>query len=208
MQEQGRGKPRSPWMPLLIAVLISPVTGVVVYWLSLYAIATLADSWQPVWLGDSSYSQIIVLTSDHSTGHAAELIPVYNAANYAAVRPGSSFLIPVDRKEEIQAQLKADLKLSSLTFDVKPLPDGQEEITLSFMDRTDDSYGSRYRASKDRVQLESYRYASDRGAIGVLLYAMILTVGIHMLVFGVLLVRAIYLWWRRRRAVDVLMART
>ena len=37
---------------------------------------------------------------------------------------------------------------------------------------------------------------------------MILTVGIHMLVFGVLLVRAIYLWWRRRRAMDVVMART
>jgi hypothetical protein len=206
--EKGRGKLSSPWTHLLIAVLIAPVTGVVVYWLSLYAIATWADSWQPVWLGDSSYAQIIVFSSDRSTGRSAEMIPVSNAANYAAADPGATFLIPVDRTEQIQEQLKADLKLSWLTFDVKPLADGQQEITIYFMDRTDDSYGSRYKASKDRVQLESYRYAADRGAIGVLFYAMVLTVGIHMLVLGFLLLRAIYVWRRQRRAIDVVMART
>jgi len=200
--------PRSPWMPLLIAVLIAPVSGVAVYWLSLYAIATFADSWQPVWLGDSSYSQIIVLAPDQSKGPSAELIPVYNAANYAALRPGSSFLIPVDRKEQIQEQLKTDLKLSWLTFDVKPLAEGRQEITIYFMNRTDESYGSRYRASKDRVELERYRYAADRGAIGILVYAMILTVGIHMVVFAVLLVRAIYGRRRRRRGMDVVVAST
>ncbi len=204
MQEQPRGKLSSPWTHLLIAVLVTPVTGVAVFWLSLYAIATLADSWQPVWLGDSSNAQIVVLTSDHSPGGlSAELIPLSNRAEYRSAHPGCTFLIPIDQKEKVQEQLKADLKLSWFTFDVKPISDGKEEITLYFMDRTDDSHGSRYKASHDSVQLESYRYAADRGAIGVLLYAMILTFGIHVLALGFLLVRAIYLWRKRRAFQEV-----
>ena len=202
-------KAGSPWTPLLIAILATPVTGVVIFWTSLYGIAALSDSWHPVWFGDSSYAQIVVLNPADSQGSpSAELIAVSGAAAYSTSHPGCTFLIPIDRKDEVQERLKTDLKLSWFTFDIKPLADGQEEITLYFMDRTDDSHGSRYKASKDRVQLERYRYADDRGGIGVILFAMIFAFGIHVLVLGSLLVRAIYLWRKKRRLQDLAMAGT
>jgi hypothetical protein len=64
------------------------------------------------------------------------------------------------------------------------------------MDRTDDSHGSRYQASKDRVLLESYRYVSDRGGGAVVLLAMLVTGAVHVLALGYFVTRAIC---RRRR---------
>jgi hypothetical protein len=64
------------------------------------------------------------------------------------------------------------------------------------MDRTDDSHGSRYRATKDSVQLEGYRYVSDRGGMGIMLLAMLVTLALDIFVVGFFVVRVIY---RRRK---------
>jgi hypothetical protein len=190
----------SPWIHLLIAVVVTPISAYAVFWCSLHAMAKLDEGWHPTWLGDSSNAEIIVLTPDSSAdGFSAQLIPVSTAANYAAEHPGCTFLIPIERKEQVQERLKNDRKLSWTSFDIKQVSAGQEEITLYFMDRTDDSHGSRYQASKDGVQLESYRYISDRGGIGIVFFAMFVSFFIHVFVLGFLLIRAVYLWRRKRR---------
>lgn len=103
----------------------------------------------------------------------------------------------MDGKDRVRERLESELKVSWSTFEIKPLAAGQEEVTLFFMDRADDSHGSRYKAGKDGVQLESYRYIGDRSGIGVVLFAMFVTFVIHALVLGGLLIRAIYAWRAR-----------
>jgi hypothetical protein len=192
---------RSPWMWLLIAIVVLPISSYLVFWTSLYAIAELVEDWRPAWIGDSSYAEIIVLVPDRSLdGFSAELIPVSSAGSYAAAHPGSTFLIPIDRQNEIQERLKTNLKVSWMTFEIKRLSESQEEITIYFMDPADDSHGSRYRASNDKVQLESYRYAADRGGIGIVLLAMFVTLGVNALLLGYFVVRAIYLWRKNVRS--------
>lgn len=133
-------------------------------------------------------------------GFYAELIPLSSARNYPSAHPGSTFLIPIDRQNQIQEQLKTNLKLSWTTFEIKRLSEGQEQITLYFMDRADDSHGSRYRASKERVQLESYRYVADRGGVGIVLLAILVTLSVSVFVLGYFVVRAIYLWRKNIRS--------
>jgi hypothetical protein len=192
---------RSSWPWLLIAFFALPISSYVVFRISLYAIAELAAGWHPAWFEDSSYADIIVLVPDNSPdGFSAELIPLSYAANYPSAHPGSTFLIPIDRQNLVQERLKTNLKLSWTTFEIKTLSDSQEQITLYFMDRTDDSHGSRYRATKDSVQLESYRYASDRGGIGIVLLAMMVTAAVDILVVGSFIVRAIYIRRKHRRS--------
>ena len=203
MQEHARVKSGSAWTHLLIAVLITPFSALALFWGATYAIAELDEGWHPVWFGDSSNAQIIVLNHDQSAdGFTIELIPVSFVANYRAAHPECTFVIPVDRKDRVQKRLETDLKVSWSTFEIKPTSEGQEEITLFFMDRADDSHGSQYKATKERVDLERYRYVADRSGIGIVLFALFLTFVIHALLLGFLLVRAIY-WWRRgRRAGD------
>jgi hypothetical protein len=52
---------RSPWMWLLIAIGVLPITSYIVFWTSLFGIAQFAEGWRPAWFGDSSNAEIIVL---------------------------------------------------------------------------------------------------------------------------------------------------
>jgi len=143
-------------------------------------------------MGDSSYADIIVVSPDSSiAGFSVEMIPVSSVASYRASHRGATFLIPSDRQEELKMRLQDDLHLSWNTFEIKRISDRQQQITLYFMDRTDDSHGSRYMASSDGVQLQSYRYVSDRGGIGILLMAGFLTAAVHALVLAYFLFRAV-----------------
>lgn len=200
MFEQARSKLGSPWTHLLIAVLVTPITAFTFFWASVYVIAELDEGWHPAWFGNSSNAEVVVLSPDQSSeGFSVELIPVSTAANYVAEHRGCTFLIPMERKEQVQERLRNDLKLSWTTFEINRLDNGQEEITLYFMDRADDSHGSRYKASKDGVQLESYRYVADRGGVGIVFFAMFITFVVHALVLGFLLIRAVDIWRRKRR---------
>jgi hypothetical protein len=192
---------RPLWIWLLIALVALPIGSYIVFWASLYAIAGLSEGWHPAWFGDSSYAEIIVLVPDNSLdGFSSELIPVSSSREYLSSHPGSTFLIPVNRQDLVRERLKNNLKLSWTTFEIKRLSDGQEEITLYFMDRADDSHGSRYRATKDTVQLESYRYVSDRGGIGIVLMAMLVTLAFIIFVLGCFVARAIYIRRKSRRS--------
>lgn len=201
MQEQVRRKSGSAWTQLFIAVLVTPFSARGLFWASTYGIAAISEGWHPVWFGDSSNAQVLVLNPDQSPdGFSVELTPISFLTSYRVAHPGCTFFIPVDRQDQVQRRLETNLKVSTSTLEIKKVSAGEEEITLWFMDRTDDSYGSRYRANKDGVQLESYRYAGDRDGIGIVLFAMFVTFAIHVLVLGFLLARAIY-WWRRSRRV-------
>ncbi len=182
----------SRWMHLLIAIAVSPISAYVVFWISLYVLAGLSEGWHPAWFGDSSNADVVAVVPDSSLeGFSAELIPVGSVTDYIASHREATFLIPNDKQNQLKKRLEEGNKLSWNTFEIKQVSDGQQEITLSFMDRTDDSHGSRYRASKDSVRLESYRYISDRGAMGIVLMAMLLSAGVHVVVLGYFLVRAI-----------------
>jgi len=185
---------------LLIAIAVSPISGYVVFWLAFYGLAELTEGWHPAWFGDSSHAEVVVVSPDSSPdGFSAELIPLASVADYSASHREAMFLIPVDKQNQVKKRLQDGNKLSWNTFDIKQISDRQQEITLYFMDRTDDSHGSRYKASKNGVQLESYRYISDRGGMGVVLFAMLLSAAIHVLVLGFFLVRAI---WQKKPSLE------
>ena len=78
------------------------------------------------------------------------------------------------RQKEVEEQLRP--KLASLSLEVKQLPGGAQQILIEDMDRTDDSHGTRYEATKDGVRLIRYRFVGDRDAMGVVLAAMVLSV--------------------------------
>jgi hypothetical protein len=189
----------STW--LLIAIFALPIGSYIVFRISLAAIAEFVEGWHDAAFGDSSYADIIVFIPDHSyDGFSAELIPFSSVGNYPSAHPDSTFLIPTNRQNLVQERLKTNLKLSWTTFEIKMLSESQEEITLYFMDRTDDSHGSRYRATKDTVQLEKYRYVSDRGGIGIVFLAMMVTLAVDILVLGCFIARAIHIWRQHRRS--------
>ena len=191
----------SLWIRLLGAILILPVSVYFVFWISLFAVAELVEGWHPAWFGDSSYSDVIVfLPGASAEGFSVELVPLSSTAHYVSAHPGSTFLIPIDRQAQVKQLLENNLKLSWNSFEIKQLAGGDEEISFYFMDRTDDSHGSRYQASKDRVLLESYRYVSDRGGGAVVLLAMLVTGTVHVLALGYFVTRAIY---RRRRKLSL-----
>jgi hypothetical protein len=77
------------------------------------------------------------------------------------------------RRRKLKDQLR--LKLAWLSLEVKQLPGGAQQISIEDMDRTDDTHGTRYEASKDGVRLIRYRFVGDRDAMGVLLAAMVLS---------------------------------
>lgn len=207
-QEQARRKSGSAWTQLLIGVLVTPFSAFALFWGSSYGIATLSEGWHPVWFGDSSSAQVLVLNPDRSPdGFSVQLTPVSILAGYRARNSGCTFLIPLDRKDEVQKRLETDLKLPTSTLEIERISEGEEEITLSFTDRADDSHGSRYRARKDGVQLESYRYAGDRDGIGIVLFVMLITFVTHVVGLGILFGRGIY-WWRRSRRVSAVTVQT
>ena len=193
-------KPRSPWIPLLVAVIVFPFSAYGVFWGLFFVLGDLSEGWHSASFGDSSFARVIVFTPDDAgNGFAVELVPVVYTEHYTETHPRSTFLIPTERTKDVQQRLQDDLKLHWNDFDIKRISDHEEEIVIFFMDRTDDSFGSRYRATNDHVKLESYRYISDRGGIGVLLAAFVGTAVLHLLVIGGLLARAIYLWRKRAR---------
>jgi hypothetical protein len=192
---------RPLWIWLVVALVALPIGSYIVFRVSLSSIAGLSEGWHPAWFGDSSYAEIIVLVPDNSVdGFSPELIPVSSSREYLSSHPGCTFLIPMNRQDLVQVRLKNNLKLSWTTFEIKSVSDGQEEITLYFMDRTDDSHGSRYRATKDTVQLESYRYVSDRGGIGIVLMAILVTLAFIVFVVGCFVARAIYIRRKSRHS--------
>jgi hypothetical protein len=182
----------SRWIHFLIAIAVSPISGYVVFWLAFYGLAELTEGWHPAWFGDSSHAEVVVVLPDSSPeGFSAELIPLASVTDYSASHREATFLIPGDKQNQLKKRLQDDHKLSWNTFDIKQISDRQQEITLYFMDRTDDSQGSRYKATKNNVQLESYRYISDRGGMGIVLFAVLFSAGIHVVVLGYFLVRAV-----------------
>jgi hypothetical protein len=194
-------KDRYPWTWLLIAIVVMPFISYVVFWISIHVGAQLTEGWSPAWLGDSSSADIIVLVPDDSIeGFRPELIPLSSAGDYPSMHPGSTFVIGTDQQNQVEERLKADLKISWVTFEIKRLSDSQEQINFYYMDQTDDCYGSRYRASKDRVQLERYCHVADRGAWGIVLNAMLVTLAVNVVVLGYFVFRAISLWWRNLRS--------
>jgi hypothetical protein len=188
---------RAPWIWLLVALLFLPFGSYVVFEISLYTIADWVEGWHSAGSAESSNAEIIVLVpekvSDNSPeGFSAELIPLSYARDYPSEHPGATFFIPIDRQNQIKERLQTTQKLSWTTFEIKNLSDSQEQITLDFMDRTDDTHGSRYKAAKGNVQLESYRYVSDRGGIGIVFLAMLVTLCLDVLVVGSVVGRAIH----------------
>lgn len=180
------------WMHFLIAIAVSPISAYGVFWISLYALAELSEGWHPAWFGDSSNAQIVVVVPDSSPeGFSVEMIPVSSVGGYTSSHREATFLVSADRQNQLKKRLENDLHLSWNTFEIKQIADGQQEITLYFMDRTDDSHGSRYKASKNSVQLESYRYISDRGGIGIVLMAMLASAAVQVIILGYFLIRAI-----------------
>jgi len=193
-------KPRSPGTKLLIVLLLLPVTGYAVFWISLVSLASFIEGWHPSWFGEAPGTQVIVIAAGNPPeGGAVELVPYETAAAYVYAHRGSTFFVPIGQLNEVKEQLKARLKIPWITLEIKPLSDGNEEITLEYMDRTDDSHGVRYKATRDAVELRSSRYAGDRDGMGILLMAMGLTVLIHLVVIGYFAFRALY-EWRYKRA--------
>jgi hypothetical protein len=188
-------KDRYPWTWLFIAVVILPFISYFVFWISLYAFGELLNGWIPAWFGDSSRAEIIVLAPDDSPeGFRPELITVSSAADYPSTHPGATFVIPRDRQNQVEERLKINLNLSWTTFEIKRLSDSQEQITWYYIyQESGDSSGSRYIASKDRVQLQSYRMEGDGGATGIGLLAWLVTLAVNVVVLGYFVLRAISL---------------
>jgi hypothetical protein len=183
---------KSRWIHLVIAIAVSPISAYVIFWMALYVAAGLSEGWHPAWFGDSSNADIVVVLPDSSReGFSAEMIPVSTVAEYTASHREAKFLISADRQNQLKKRFEDDLKLSWNSFEVKQISDGQQEITLYFMDRTNDSHGSRYKASKNSVELEGYRYISDRGGIGIVLIAVLVSAAVQIAILAYFLVRAI-----------------
>jgi hypothetical protein len=186
---------RYPWTWLLTAIVVLPFISFLVFWYSLYAFDWMLNGWIPAWFGDGSHAEIIVLVPDDSPeGFRPELIPVLSAADYSSAHPGSTFVIPRDQQNQVEERLKTNLNLSWDTFEIKRLSDSQEQITLhSIYQQSGDSSGSRYIASKERVQLQSYRLEGDGGATGIGLLAWLVTLAVNVVVLGYFVLRAISL---------------
>jgi hypothetical protein len=194
-------KDRYPWTRLLIAIAVLPFISYAVCRISIHAIAQLDEGWNPAWFGDSSSAKIIVLEPEDSPeGFRPELIPFSSAGDYPSTHPGSTFVIPSNQQNKVEERLKTNLNISWDTFEVKRLSDSQEQINFYFIDQADDCYGSRYRASKDRVRLERYRYVGDRDEMGIVLIAVLVTLAVNVVVLGYFVFRAISLWWRNLRS--------
>jgi hypothetical protein len=194
-------KGRYPWTWLLTAIVVLPFTSYVVFWISIHVGTRLIEGWSPAWFGDSSAAEIIVLVPDNSIeGFRPELIPLATAGDYPSMHPGSTFVIGSDQQNQVEERLKTNLKISWVTFEITRLSDSQEQINFYYMDQADDCYGSRYRASKDRVQLERYRHVADRGAMGIVLNALLVTLAVNVVVLGYVVFRNISLWRKNLRS--------
>jgi hypothetical protein len=211
------------WQRLLVALILFPVGFFVVFWSSTFLLAQWDEAWRPAWMGDGVGAEVIViLPADGPPGFSAELVPFSMAKDFAARHPGATFLIPRSqqgagqqstgqqsqqqgqpqdalRQKEVEEQLRP--KLASLSLDVKQLPGGAQQISIEDMDRTDDTHGTRYEASKDGVRLLRYRFVGDRDAMGVVLAAMVLS----FLLNGIALVSVagwfIYRWRKGSQSV-------
>jgi hypothetical protein len=194
-------KDRYPWGWLLIDIVVLPFISFGVFWISVSVGAQLTEGWNPAWFGDSSSAEIIVLVPDDSPqGFSPELIPFSSAGDYRSTHTGATFVIRSDQQNQVEERLKANLKLSWDTFEIKRLSDSQEQINFYYMDQVGDCYGSRYRASKDRVQLQSYRHVGDGGQMGIALLAVLVTLAVNVVVLGYFGFRAISLWRKNFRS--------
>jgi hypothetical protein len=191
------------WERLLVTLILLPVSFFVVFWASAFLLAQWDEAWRPAWMGDGAGAEaIVILPADAPPGFSAELVPFSMAKDFVATHPGATFLIPRSeqsadqqstgqqmgqqnreqqggpqgalRQKEVEEQLRS--KLAQLSLDVKQLPSRAQQISIEDMDRTDDTHGTRYEASKDGVRLIRYRFVGDRDAMGVVLAAMVLSV--------------------------------
>jgi hypothetical protein len=216
------------WQRLLVALILFPISFFVVFWSSTFLLAQWDEAWRPAWMGDGVGAEaIVILPADGPPGFSAELIPFSIVKDFAARHAGATFLIPRSRQgagqqstgqqstaqqsqpqgqpqdalrqKEVEEQLRP--KLASLSLDVKQLPGGAQQISIEDMDRTDDTHGTRYEASKDGVRLLRYRFVGDRDAMGVVLAAMVLS----FLLNGIALVSVagwfIYRWRKGSQSV-------
>ena len=215
------------WRRLLVALILFPVGFFVVFWASTFLLAQWDEAWRPAWMGDGVGAEaIVILPADTPPGFSVELVPFSMAKDFAANHPGSTFLIPRGqqsadqqstgqqntgqpnmgqqgpqqdtlRQKEVEDQLR--LKLASLSLDVKQLPGGAQQISIEDMDRTDDTHGTRYEASKDGVRLIRYRFVGDRDAMGVLLAAMVLSFLLNLVALVCVAGWFIYRWRKGSR---------
>jgi hypothetical protein len=182
------------WERLLVTLILLPVSFFVVFWASAFLLAQWDEAWRPAWMGDGAGAEaIVILPADAPPGFSAELVPFSMAKDFAASHPGATFLIPRSeqstdqparqhdtlRQKEVEEQLRS--KLAWLSLDVKQLPGNAQQISIEDMDRTDDTHGTRYEASKERVRLIRYRFVGDRDAMGVVLAAMVLSFLLNMI---------------------------
>jgi hypothetical protein len=171
------------------------------------------EAWRTAWMGDGAGAEaIVILPADGPPGFSAELVPFSMVKDFAARHAGATFLVPRSqqgtgqqsqqqgqpqdalRQKEVEEQLRP--KLASLSLDVKQLPSGAQQISIEDMDRTDDSHGTRYEASKDGVRLIRYRFAGNRDAMGVVLAAMVLSFLLN--VFALVCVGGWFIYqWRK-----------
>jgi hypothetical protein len=204
------------WRRLLVTLILFPVGFFVVFWASTFLLAQWDEAWRPAWMGDGVGAQaIVILPADTPPGFSAELVPFSMAKDFAANHPGATFLIPRSeqgaeqqstdehlqqdalRQKEVEDQLR--LKLASLSLDVKQVPGGAQQISIEDMDRTDDTHGTRYEASKDGVRLIRYRFVGDRDAMGVLLAAMVLSFLLNLVALVCVAGWFIYRWRKGSR---------
>ena len=210
------------WRRLLVALILFPVSFSVVFWASTFLLAQWDEAWRPAWMGNGAGAEaIVILPADTPPGFSAELVPFSLAKDFAANHPGATFLIPRSeqgaeqqstgqqnmgqqgpqqdmlREKEVEEQLRP--KLASLSLDVKQLPSGAQQISIEDMDRTDDTHGTRYEASKDGVRLIRYRFVGDRDAMGVLLAAMGLSFLLNLVALVCVAGWFIYRWRKGSR---------
>jgi hypothetical protein len=200
------------WQRLLVALILFPIGFFVVFWSSTFLLAQWDEAWRPAWMGAGVGAEaIVILPADGPPGFSAELVPFSMVKDFAARHSGATFLIPRSqqggdqqgqpqdalRQKEVEDQLRP--KLASLSLDVKQLPGGTQQISIEDMDRTDDSHGTRYEATKDGVRLIRYRFVGDRDAMGVMLAAMVLSFLVNVIALVCVAGWFIYQWRKGSR---------
>jgi hypothetical protein len=128
-----------------------------------------------------------------STGQQNTGLPNTGQQNMGQQSPQQDTL----REKEVEERLRP--KLASLSLDVKQLPSGAQQISIEDVDRTDDTHGTHYEASKDGVRLIRYRFVGDRDAMGVLLAAMVLSFLLNLIALVCVAGWFIYRWRKGSR---------
>ena len=186
------------WKRLLAVLLVLPISLYGTFWAFTLLLTWWDEAWRPAWIGDGRGAEAIaILPTGTAGGFSAELIPFSFAKTFASKHTQCTFLIPVDRRNEVLNELKTKQGLPWLSLQVTQLTEGKQEVLIEDMDRTDDTHGTRYEASRADVILRSSRFIGDRDAMGVLLVAMALSAIVNFTALAVLAGLAIHRWRKR-----------